>query len=160
MVDALSSFCWLVPLKTLEARELLKAKFATMSRAEKREWSVHLAYVNRCVNLAPLDNGLTAFETFFQRPYSSILGRKVAAVNDLVVAKNMSLEDTKGRGQLKSFQVANYVRRCNPAVNDRVRYKVVRVYNRSVDLQRDDDLNANIDREHVRNIVAANEDDS
>ncbi|KAF4649464.1 hypothetical protein FOZ61_001316, partial [Perkinsus olseni] len=217
LVDALSSFCWLVPLRSLEARELcravsgvcerigwchhfksdngggyisrtfrallssqgvswsgvprhspfsngkaercigsVKAKFSTMSRAEKREWSVHLAYVNRCVNLVPLDNGLTAFETFFQRPYNSILDRKFAAVDDLVMQKTMDLEDKKPQGHLKSFSVGSWVRRCNPAVKDKARYKVVEVHKRSVGLQLDGDPDSPVVLEHVRNIVAAN----
>ncbi|KAF4688072.1 hypothetical protein FOZ60_003187 [Perkinsus olseni] len=217
LVDALSSFCWLVPLRSLEARELcravsgvcerigwchhfksdngggyisrtfrallssqgvswsgvprhspfsngkaercigsVKAKFSTMSRVEKREWSVHLAYVNRCVNLVPLDNGLTAFETFFQRPYNSILDRKFAAVDDLVMQKTMDLEDKKPQGHLKSFPVDSWVRRCNPAVKDKARYKVVEVHKRSVGLRLNGDPDSPVVLEHVRNIVAAN----
>ncbi|KAF4738998.1 hypothetical protein FOZ63_016100, partial [Perkinsus olseni] len=98
----------------------------------KREWSVHLAFVNRCVNLVPLDNGLTAFETFFQRPYNSILDRKFAAVDDLVMQKTMDLEDKKPQGHLKSFPVDSWVRRCNPAVKDKARYKVLLKFIREV----------------------------
>ncbi|KAF4648697.1 hypothetical protein FOL47_002910 [Perkinsus chesapeaki] len=216
VVDSLCGFCWLSPLKSLDAPELVrmitsfcdrigwprkfisdggrnfvakltkdmfrtqgviqefvprysafangraercigsvKAKFQTLTRSQKKEWSVHIPAINKSINLSPLPTGLTAFDIFFQRSYDSPLSRKIHSVNDLVLDKELKAEEVVSRTPPKSFKVGDLVRRSNKEANDNSVYEVISVNNRSVDVRRKGDNTSLPVKEHVRNLVLA-----
>ncbi|EER07794.1 hypothetical protein Pmar_PMAR016012, partial [Perkinsus marinus ATCC 50983] len=89
------------------------------------------------------------------RRYDSPLTRKIEAINELAMQKEMSMETSGVKPNKKCFKIGDLVRRSNKEVKDNSVYEVMSCGRHSVSIRRQGDVNSLPVKEHVRNLVLA-----
>ncbi|EEQ99453.1 hypothetical protein Pmar_PMAR025841 [Perkinsus marinus ATCC 50983] len=88
-------------------------------------------------------------------PYCKGLTRKIEAINELAMQKEMSMETSGVKPNKKCFKIGDLVRRSNKEVKDDSVYEVMSCGRHSVSIRRQGDVNSLPVKEQVRNLVLA-----